>query len=531
MCIISICTIVLWFHTKLYQMKNLLVLVLWVIMYPAFPQDPIAKFCNSITPEELRTCVEKLASPEFEGREFSTRGEKMAAEYISGQLNELQLKKSSVNYQVDLSIPFDSLLQFNLTNSKATLKYWDDFSGPYWFLFSNGQKIPVIYAGFGLDHPNYSDYKGINVKGKWVVLSIGQPVNDQGINLITGDTAKIDSLESQDYKTRIAKAHGASGIFFLQNQQQFDDGAKWVKANIKRPYSIPSEIVNWEAAYPPDSMLFTYFNENKLAKLFFTDSCDFPDLVNSRVNQGKSTAGIFEGTLNCTFQTFRFNRKSQNVLGIIEGRKKDEVIILGAHYDHSGKTDSTYLPGADDNASGVSTLLEIAEAFKQAEKEGFIPEKSILFAFWGGEELGLLGSQKYVQNPAFGLDNTKLYLNFDMVGRCDSLHLKEAGFVYVLPVNQKAERFQKEVPELVKHYSLSLSPEFEYPFKEERISARGDFLHFSKANVPSINFFTGLHPDYHTPGDTADKLNYTNMANIARLGFALVWKEAGMGKR
>ena len=278
-------------------------------------------------------------------------------------------------------------------------------------------------------------------------------------------------------------------------------------------------------------MLFTFFNENKLAKLFFTDPHDFPDLVKNSVNQGKSPAGLFEGTLNSFFQTLRFFRNTQNVLGFIEGREKDEVIILGAHYDHSGKMDSTYLPGADDNASGVSALLEIAEAFKQAEKEGYIPEKNVLFAFWGGEELGLLGSRKYVQNPAFSLDKTQLYLNLDMLGRCDSLHLKETGFVYVLPVNQKAERFQKEVPELVKHYSFSLSPVFEYPFKQERILKRSDYFYFSESGVPSLGFTTGLHSDYHTPKDTPDKLNYANMTNIARLGFALVWKEAGMEKR
>ena len=237
-------------------MKNLLFLLFWLILYPAFSQDPIAKFCNSITPEELRTSVEKLASPEFEGREFSTRGEKMAAEYISGQLNELQLKKKTSNYQVDLSIPFDSLVQFDLSNNKATLKHWDDFVSPYWPLFSNGQKIPVIYAGFGIDHPSYSDYRDINVKGKWVVVSGSQPYNDKGINLITGDTTKIDSLESQAYKTRIAKSHGASGIIFLQTQKQFDDLVKWAKANVKNPLIIPADIKEWEITYPQDSMLF-----------------------------------------------------------------------------------------------------------------------------------------------------------------------------------------------------------------------------------------------------------------------------------
>jgi len=512
-------------------MKLLLILVFWMTTFPAFPQDPIAKFCNSITPEELRTNVEKLASPEFEGREFSTRGEKMAADYISAKMNEFQLKKSAANYQVDLSIPFDSLTQFEFSNQIATLKYGNGIScGPYWFHFSNGLKIQVIYAGFGLDHPNYSDYRGIDVKGKWVAVS-GQPYNDKGINLITGDTTKIDSLEWQGYKTKIAKSHGASGIIFLQNQQQFDDGTKWVKANIKHPYSIPAEILNWEEAYPQDSVLFTYFNENKLAEMFFTNPQDFPELVKNILNQGKSPAGIFEGPLNCKMQTFSFFQKSQNVLGFIEGRKKDEVIILGAHYDHSGKMDSTYLPGADDNASGVAALLEIAGAFKQAGKEGYIPEKNILFAFWGGEELGMLGSRKYIQNPTFSLDKTQLYLNLDMLGRSDSLHLKEPGFVYVLPTNPKAEQFQNEILELTNQYSPSLSPVFDYPYKEDRISLRGDFLCFSNAGIPSFNFFTGLHPDYHTPADTPDKLNYNKMTNIARLAFALVWKESGILKQ
>ncbi|MBA4409681.1 MAG: M20/M25/M40 family metallo-hydrolase [Bacteroidota bacterium] len=512
-------------------MKNLLFLFFGFITCPAFSQDPIAKFCNSITSEELRTTVEKLASPEFEGREFSTSGEKIAANYISTRLNELQLKKTTANYQVDLSIPFDSLSKFEFSNPNATLKYWDDFGGPYWFHFSNGQKISIIYAGFGIDHPNYSDYAGIDVKGKTVVISGGQPVNDQGINLVTVDSAKIDSLEALPYKTRIAKAHGASGIIFLQNQKQFDDGAKWVKANIKRPNSVAAGIINSEYAYPQDSMLFTFFNENKLAKLFFTNPQDFTDLIKNSINQGKSPAGIFEGTLNCTFQTFRFFRKTQNVLGFIEGRKKDEVIILGAHYDHSGKTDSTYLPGADDDASGVSALLEIAEAFKQAEKERYIPEKNILFAFWGGEEWGTLGSQKYVQNPAYRISSTSLYLNLDMIGRCDSLHLEEKAFVYVLPIDKKAEQFKNVISDLANRYSPSLSIAFDYPFKQERMLKRGDYYHFSEAGIPSLGFFTGLHPDYHTPSDTPEKLNYANMANIARLGFALVWKEAGMGKR
>lgn len=118
-----------------------------------------------------------------------------------------------------------------------------------------------------------------------------------------------------------------------------------------------------------------------------------------------------------------------------------------------------------------------------------------------------------------------------MIGRCDSLHLKEKAFVYVLPIDKKAEQFKNIISDLANHYSPSLNIAFDYPFKQERILIRSDYYHFSKAGVPSLGFLTGLHPDSHTPNDTPDKLNYANMTNIARLGFALVWKEAGMGKR
>ena len=118
-----------------------------------------------------------------------------------------------------------------------------------------------------------------------------------------------------------------------------------------------------------------------------------------------------------------------------------------------------------------------------------------------------------------------------MLGRSDSLHLKDPGHVYVLPANPKAEQFQKKIVELASQYSPSLSPVFNYPFKEERISVRGDFLYFSNVGIPSIDFFTGVHGDYHTPQDTPEKLNYIKMTNIARLAFALAWNESGILKR
>ena len=170
---------------KLEPMKPFLFSIFWFIVSPAFSQDPIAHFCKTINPEELRTCVEKLASPDFEGRAFNTNGEKKAANYLSGEFNMLNLKFFPSNF-IDLSLPFDSILHFAISNEKTTLNNMVDFGNACWFFWSNGQKMPVVYAGFGIDHPNYSDYSGIDAKGKFVAVSEGQPINSSGINLVTG---------------------------------------------------------------------------------------------------------------------------------------------------------------------------------------------------------------------------------------------------------------------------------------------------------------------------------------------------------
>lgn len=511
-------------------MKRFVQLLIWLTVYPVFAQEPIIRFCNSISSEELRICVEKLASPDLEGRAFNTNGEKKAADYLSGEFNMLNLKIFPANF-IDLSLPFDSILHFEISNEKTTLNNVVDFGNSCWFFWSNGQKMPVVYAGFGIDHPNYSDYSGIDAKGKFVAVSEGQPINSNGINLVTGDTTKIDSLNSVSYKTRIAESHHAKGIFILQGQKKFEELKKWKEANKDMLLTVPVDQIPTILLAHKDSFTGSFLDERRFAELLFVDQHDFPDLVNYSINQGKSPAGMFKTQLSVNLQSTHITRKTQNILGFLEGRNKEEAIVLGAHYDHVGKNDSTYFPGADDNASGVAVLLGIARAFAQAQKEGFTPERSILFACWGAEEAGILGSQQYIMKSPYLSENTKIYLNFDMIGRIDSLHSANPNFVYALPINEKGKQFVDKIVETGKAYSPLLTFAFEFPDKKMQIEKRSDYLYFSDAGIPSLGFLTGLHSDYHTPADTPDKLNYTNMTNIARLAFALVWKESGMGKK
>jgi len=512
-------------------MKRFVQLLIWLTVYPVFAQEPILRFCNSISSEDLRPIVEKLASPDFEGRGFNTVGEKMAADYISDQLQGFQLEKVTANYQMELSILYDSLVDFKIASSKSTLQFWQDFRTSFWYLFLDGQKMLVIYAGFGIDHPNYSDYSKINVKDKFVVISEGQPIDSRGIYLTSNDTVPIDSLASIPYKRRIASKHGAAGIFILKSKQKYEVDKKLAEPYYKKYYlAKPSNCIVSDYFVPKTTVTITHISEDGFLKLSGTNSDEFQKLIEESLNQGKSPSGMFEVQLSCNMQVAHPVRKSQNILGLIEGKHKDSVIVLGAHYDHIGKNDSTYFPGADDNASGVAVLLKIAETFAKAQREGFRPEKSILFAFWGGEEHGLLGSQEFFKNPVFQPEKTSLYVNFDMVGRCDSINEANPNFVYALPIHEKVKTYIEESIESAKKYSNNLTVKTEYPFKQEKIELRSDYFHFKEVNIPSIGFTTGIHSEYHTPKDIADKLNYINMANIAQLAFALVWKESGMEK-
>lgn len=197
-----------------------------------------------------------------------------------------------------------------------------------------------------------------------------------------------------------------------------------------------------------------------------------------------------------------------NVLGFVEGKIKDEYIVIGAHFDHLG-TDGTLVGdkvynGADDNASGVAALLEIARCFSQS---GIVPDRSVIFAFWDGEEIGLLGSRFFAGE--FDMSKVKGYINFDMIGRTASgkerehvVYFYEKGFC----------QFRKWQEHTISEYNLSLKPEYK---AVEKLMSGGDNATFAAYGIPVIWYHTDGHPDYHQPSDHADRIDYGKMRDIA----------------
>ena len=207
-----------------------------------------------------------------------------------------------------------------------------------------------------------------------------------------------------------------------------------------------------------------------------------------------------------------------NILAIIPGKSK-EFVVVGAHYDHVGvgvavDGDSCY-NGADDNASGVSAVLQIARAVKGMHKT---PERGIIFAFWDGEEMGLLGSRHFVENCAF-LSDVSAYMNFDMIGRGPLDNPKHLTYFYTAshPV------FGDWLKEDMAVRGFSFIPDYR---AWDNPTGGSDNAYFAKSGVPVVWYHTEGHPDYHLPSDTADKIDYEKMTDITRAAFLCAWRLA-----
>lgn len=217
---------------------------------------------------------------------------------------------------------------------------------------------------------------------------------------------------------------------------------------------------------------------------------------------------------------------TQNVLAFIEGSEKpEEVLIISAHLDHEGVKEGKIYNGADDNGSGTVAIMEIAQAFNIAKKEGKHPKRSVLFLHVTAEEIGLKGSQYYTENPVFELKNTIANLNIDMIGRIDEKHKKDKNYIYLIG----SDRLSTELHDISEKVNTSLyNLKLDYNYNEEddynKFYYRSDHYNFAKHDIPVIFYNNGTHEDYHKHTDTAEKIDYDLLAKRSKLVFATAWQ-------
>ncbi|WP_179006701.1 M28 family metallopeptidase [Winogradskyella forsetii] len=224
---------------------------------------------------------------------------------------------------------------------------------------------------------------------------------------------------------------------------------------------------------------------------------------------------------------------SQNIIAYIKGSEfPNEYVYIAAHSDHEGIVNGQIYNGADDNGSGTAAVLEMAEAFSQAVKDGFGPKRSIVFLHVTAEEVGLHGSRYYTQNPIFPLDDTIATLNIDMIGRVDERHLDNENYIYLIG----SDKMSTELDFIAQKANATFTNlELDYKYNDDRdpnrYFYRSDHYNFALKDIPVIFFFNGEHEDYTKPTDTADKINFPLLQKRAKLIFATAWYLANSEER
>ncbi|MDF1548664.1 MAG: M28 family peptidase [Bacteroidales bacterium] len=523
-------------------MRVTLLLVLVLFAKTIFAQDPLVlKYSQTITAEELKQHLNVIASDAYEGRFTGAKGLEMAAEYLTKEFKSDELTGPVTGaenpfYQV-MDLEQKSWTKRRLTAGKQVFENHKDII----FIQSptGEEEYEVIFAGYGIYSDKYNDYKNIDVKGKLVAFLLGEPVDKNGIYLVTGtktqslpvDTSINQKVEAIQGKAMASMMRGAKGFILIEKNEK--EGEKIM--DLLNRYmgdvevSFPGKKTN-----PMQSFPFLYMTPSKAAQLFGVKPKAFEKTVAGLLDTANSTSGLYTQKIKIEAEQKTESVKSANVLGFIEGTdKKNEIVVLSAHYDHDGIKGGEVFNGADDNGSGTVSIIELAEAFATAKKEGHGPRRSMLFIAFTGEERGLLGSGYYAKHPIFSLDSTVVNLNIDMIGRIDKEHTEKPDYLYIIGADYLSSELDSINKSIAQTYAPELVLDYTYNAKDhpEHLYERSDQIKFAEKGVPVIFYFSGLHDDYHTPADDVDKINFEVMEKRVRMVFAAAWELANREER
>lgn len=489
------------------------------------------RYASSISASTLRDHLKILASDSLEGRETGQKGIQMAAEYLAKNIRNLGLfaQNAQKGYLQPVAFTFSKWLDTDLYISGNRYRLlWDYIALPE--LNENKEIITdkeVIFLGYGIDDVKYSDYKKIDVKGKIIMINKGEPWNEKkGLSYVTGTTDTSEWSKNLDKKLKIAKEKGVALVLIIE-----DDIKKLVENNRKNLLSPNLQLGNLKSIVLPTAN--HVYISSTIAKDIIGKSDKKIIDARKKLAKGKPIAVKLPTDFVINMAKDVKVLEGNNVVGYIEGKsKKDEYIVVSAHYDHLGKRGDEVFNGADDNASGTSTLLELAQACQQAVLEGNRPERSIVFIWFCGEEKGLLGSQYYAENPLFPLENTVANINVDMVGRIDEKYKDNPDYIYVIGSDRLSSDLHKINENVNQKYSqLTL----DYTYNDEKdpnqYYFRSDHYNFAKKGVPAIFYFNGTHEDYHRTTDDIEKIEFEKMANVGKLIFHTLWELANRAER
>ncbi len=541
----------------------ILILILIISFNLNAQTQEIKKSLDSIQKEAIQGQLEFLSSDWMEGREAGTHGSYMAADYIASMFkvfgvqpagdvewkrpSRAERREGKMPEQLDTYFQNFSLLaykagedqQLKLVNRNGTtydFEYHSDFS------VSTGTvgieaSAPVVFAGYGYknEEKDYNDFEDIDVRGKFILRLWGYPGwKDTSCAAYKKFQPKgryaVWSMRRE--KDELAEELGAIGVIevnlegngsmvwaenypFRYNSDNYE-GTEQLRPGTGRRLTIPGDTLS--------SMITTINVSNRLAnELLRETGVSFEQFENDVAENMEPDSKTLKGKKLYVKTSVKSEIiRGRNVLAMIEGENKDEIVMIGAHYDHVGTNKGYIWNGSDDNASGTVGMLNVARAVAST---GVKPKRTIMFAAWTAEEKGLLGSKYFVDN-FHKIENVEFYLNFDMISRNDDddtlgnkFSMSYSSDYPALEENSK--KFNEE---------LGIGLDIKYiPSKQPR--GGSDHASFSAKDIPVAYYFGGFHPDYHGISDTADKADYSKMISVIKLGFREIWELANSANK
>jgi len=469
-------------------MKKIIALI-FIISYSLSAQTTIPR-SNDVTGEEIIYHIKHLSSDEFQGRRTGEEFCDSAGAYIEREFQYYGLKPFDNNYRQPYEVVYG--LELGEKNSlkiggvKTKLEVNKNYT-PLSFSSSEECKGEMAFVGYGISLSDsdysYNDYANVDVTDKIVLVMLGIPEDN-----------KFMRFDNPRYKASIARDKGAKAIIFF-NPDVTNEARELPILRNERASSSGLPIVQIRKSVAEE--LFKSIGKNLSNEIKNIDS------------QKPAHSFISKKTIiELSTEIHEIKRNTFNVIGYIEGNNsslKDEYIVIGAHYDHLGLGGAGSLApdtlavhyGADDNASGVAGVLELAQYFSSnTDAIG----RSIIFMAFSGEEEGLLGSAHYVKTPLVPLEKTAVMINMDMIGRMKDNNLIING----------AGSSSKFAP-LINKYNEDST--FSLKLNDEGFSPSDNSSFYGK-NIPVMMFFTDVHLDYHKPSDTWEKINYEGQNKI-----------------
>ncbi len=475
--------------------------------------DDPKKALKSPAQERIYADISYLASDDLKGRAAETPGLKLAADFIAKRFGQLGLQTDLFDGQPfqyfeitgnpGASAETNKLELTKPDGTKVQLALADEFQPQA--IGSNGQfSAPLVFAGYGItaneENFKYDDYEGLDVKGKAVLVIRKQPKPAQA----TGPFAGTQPSQYAFFTSKEANAasHGAAALILINDAASEKESPGTL---------LP---VSGTGNNPDGDKIPTFFISRSMAEAWLKESGKSLVDIEATIDE-KLQPQSFEMTgwsASGQSDVSRSKIPSMNVLGLLpgQGNLADEYVVVGAHFDHVGMGGAGSLApgtyaihnGADDNASGTVGLLETARQIVEAAKNAPAdkPRRSILFMTFSAEELGLIGSEYYVNHPRFELAKTVAMLNLDMVGRLQDNVLTVYGTGTAREFDDLLTRSNEKLGFDIKRQPEGVGP--------------SDHQSFFLKGIPVYHFFSGFHPDYHRPSDDFDKINVEGLSKI-----------------